>query len=273
MSSTPLPFPLTGFVLLLCMAGASAASARAEFLSIVNPSFEVTSRPLAVGEQTNGAGGAGVPVATRFPFGGGGVSWDNPVEVPGWRTLLRQAPDTSTNYAGVLHPPLLGGLPFISGQAGQNVAAVQVAQLGQSLDAILQPDTHYRLTFLGGIGRFGTAYHLAVSLIAAPDLLTLPLDGQPGVVRLAITQGLIPPESSFGTLLPWSLEYTTPPVLPPQLLGRHIGINLYGSDGLPRVVYDDFALRATPAPEPGAAWLLGLLLVERFSRRSGGGGR
>lgn len=244
-----------------------AVSALGDLLPIVNPSFEVLSRPLAVGEQTNGAAGAGVPVATRFPFGGGGVSWDDPVEVPGWRTRYRPPPDTAVNYAGVLNPPLLGGIPFVTQQDGETVAAVQAAQIGQTLDVQLQPDTRYRLDFLGGIGLFGSDYFLAVSLIAVDDLERLPLEGQPGVQRLVISQGLIPPPESFGTMLPYSLEYTTPPTLPPNLAGRYIGIHMYGSDGIPRVLYDNFRLEATPVPEPASACVILTFALACLTRR------
>jgi hypothetical protein len=201
-----------------------------------------------VGEQSNGAGGDSTPVATRFPFGGGGVSWSDPVIVPGWRTRLRPPGDTAIVYAGVLNPPELGGAPFVSGQDGQYVAAVQVSQMGQTLNVLLRPNTHYRLSFLGGIGRFGSEYVLSASLIAVQDLQTLPLAGEPGVSMLAISHGAVPPPESFGTMLPYALEYTTGQTLPPTLAGRYIGIHMYGSDGIPRVLYDDFRLEATSTP-------------------------
>lgn len=249
MKRTPIIAALFG---LLC----SPLAAWTAPLPVVNPSFEQLSRPLAVGEQTNGAGGVGVPVATRFPFGGGGVNWDDPVEVAGWRTRLRPPGDPATVPVGVLNPPLLGGEPFVTGQDGQYVCAVQAAQIGQTIDALLQPATRYRVSFLGGIGRFDTNYILSVSLIAVADVQGLPLEGEPGVTRLAITQGLVVPPQSFGTMLPYSMEYTTPETLPPALEGTRIGIHMYGSDGFPRVLYDHFALDATAIPEPAGAWLL-----------------
>ena len=213
-------------------------------LPVINPSFEQTSRPLAVGEQTNGAGGAGVPVATRFPFDLTGPSWDNPVEVFGWRTRLRPPGSTDIVYAGVLNPPDVDGVPFVTGQDGQNVFAIQVAQAGQAVNATLQPNTRYRLDFRGGIGWMDFNYFLAVSLIAVDDLATLPLENSPGVQRLALSQGLFPDPSTFGTVLPYALTYTTPEVLPENLQGKYIGVHMYGSDGIPRVVYDDFRLQA-----------------------------
>lgn len=222
--------------------------ARAESIEVINPSFEETSRPLAIGEQTNGAGGNDTPVATRFPFGGGGVDWSNPVIVPGWHTRLRPPGDLAINYAGVLHPPLLSGLPFVEGQDGQNVVAVQISRMGQVMNSPLRPNTRYRLRFLGGIGRFGSDYILSASLIAVPNLQTLPIEGEPGVTRLVISQGAVPPPASFGTMLPYSIEYISPRTLPPGLAGSYIGIHMFGSDGIPRVLYDDFRLDATPTP-------------------------
>lgn len=75
------------------------AVSRADLIPIVNSSFETVSRPLEVGEQTNGSGGVGVQVATRYPFGPG-ASWANPVEVPGWRTRLTAPDSLSFIYAG-----------------------------------------------------------------------------------------------------------------------------------------------------------------------------
>lgn len=235
-----------------------ADASRSEVIPIVNPSFEQTSRPLAVGEQTNGVGGVGTQVATRFPFAGGSVSWANPVEVPGWRAWVQPAPSTAINYAGVLNPPMISGQPFIQGQHGQNVLANQVSRCGQILDHIVQPNTHYRLDFLGGIGRFDSDYFFAVSFITAPTLNTLPLENWPNtdVRRLAITSGLGHPNDQHGQMLPYFLEFTTPAVLPPEVQGRYLGIHLWGSDGIPRVLYDDFRLEATIVPSPMCALLL-----------------
>jgi len=242
-----------------------AQQAPAADVNVVNHSFEEVSRALAIGEQTNGAGGEGVSVGTRFPFGNASVDWSNPVEVPGWRTRLLPNGSPDILYAGVLNPPDLGPGPFITGQDGQNVFAIQVAQVGQTLDHVLQPNTRYTLDFRAGIGLFDSDYFFAVSLIAINDLATLPLENEPGVERLALTQNLIPSPDTFGTMLPYTLEYTTPEVLPPNLIGRYVGIHMYGSDGIPRVVYDDFRLDATPIPEPAAIGLLmlGIVMVRR----------
>lgn len=243
----------------------------ADQLPVVNPSFENLSRTLTIGEQTNGAAGAGQPVATRFPFAGGSVSWDNPVEVPGWRTFFIPPPDTAVSQVGVLNPPLRGnGEPFLTGQDGTNVCVLQAARLGQTLDVQLQPNTRYRLEFLGGIGLFDSPYSLHAGLIAVDDLGRLPLEGQPGVQRLELTSFNVPAET-FGTMQPYALEYSTPATLPPQLAGRYIGIHLYGSDGIPRVAFDNFRLDATTVPEPSACGLMLLLaLCGKMSRDAHG---
>lgn len=245
-----------------------ALSAHAAIIEIINPSFELTSRPLLVGEQTNGMAGAGTPVATRFPFHSGIPTWDNPVEVPGWRSRYQPPPNLAINRAGILNPPLVSGQPFIQGQQGQNVLVNQTSRAGQALNHILQPNTTYRLDFLGGIGRFDSNYFFAVSFITVPTLDTLPLDGELGVDvrRLAITSGLNHPPEANGQMLPYFLEYTTPAVLPPEHAGRFLGITIFGSDGIPRVVLDDFRLEATPVPAPALAPIASLLLLRRRHR-------
>lgn len=267
-----------GSVRALCwLAGVAAfpaAQAPGQIIPIINPSFEETSRPLLVGEQTNGVGGAGVPVATRFPFAGGTPSWADPVEVPGWRGFVQPPPSGAINYAGVLNPPLVGGgggQTFIEGQHGQNVLANQVSRCGQILDHLVQPNTRYRLDFLGGIGRFDSNYFFAVSLITAPTLDTLPLESWPGadVRRLAITSGLGHPVDAHGQMLPYFLEFTTPAVLPADVEGRYLGIHLWGSDGFPRVLYDDFRLEAFAVPGPGAGAAVFLSALMVVGRRRG----
>lgn len=253
-------------------AAGSAPIASAASITIINPSFEQTSRPLALGEQTNGVGGAGVPLGTRFPFIGGGstVSWNNPVEVPGWRTQVAPFGSPGVNRRGVLNPPMIGDQPFITGQHGQYVAAAQLGLFQQTLDHQLLPNTRYRLDFLAGIGRTDTDYFAGVSLLAAPDLETLAYPGTPNVTTLAQAEDSQLPGATAGTLLPFSLEYTTPALLPAELSGRYLAIACFGSDGFPRVVYDHFRLEATVIPEP-APWLAvtALLPLMRGGRRHG----
>ena len=114
---------------------------------------------------------------------------------------------------------------------------------------MLQPDTEYTLGFLAGISTFDSDYFFAVSLIAVDDGADLPLDGQPGVTRLAIGR-LFPPHATGGgpdgQMRRYEFTYTTPEALPAPLVGTRVGINIFGSDGIPRVIYDDFTLTATP---------------------------
>ncbi len=250
----------------LLFAVAACLPARADLIPIINPSFEIVSRPLEVGQQTNGAGATGVFVATRFPFGGGQFKWENPVEVPGWRTIVTPQGSPAFVYAGVLNPPLISGQPFITGHDGLHVAALQVARMGQTLTTRIQPNTHYTLRFRGGIGLFGSDYFLSTSLIVVPDLQTLPHEGQPGVERLVLSSGAVPPPQTFGTMLPYSIEYTSPATLPANLADKFLGIHMWGSDGIPRVLYDDFSLEATPVPAPATILTLAALLVPRRAR-------
>lgn len=242
------------------------APAGASPVTVVNPSFEMTSRPMAIGEQTNGMGGAGVEVGVRFPFAGSGVLWDDPVIVPGWRSIVPPSGSPSIVRAGVLNPPDVGPGPFITGQDGQHVGVTQNAAFGQTLAATLRAETRYTLTFKGGIGLFDSDYFIAVSLIAVDDMTILPLENQPGVTRLEIGR-YFPPRETFGTLQDYTLEYTTPAVLPPDLMGRHVGIQIFGSDGIPRIVVDDFALDATRVPGAGSLAALALLAGWRGRRR------
>lgn len=244
-----------GMSLIAASALLAPAAALGATVPIINASFEEVSRPLAVGEVTNGVGGAGVSVATRFIVPGNGTtpSWADPVVVPGWRTFVQPAPSTATIRAGVLNPHLVNGVPFIQGQDGQNVAAIQNAGMGQALAITFAPSTRYRIDFRAGIGLTDFDYFATVALVALDTAETMPLLGREGVFRVAITNDLRPARSTFGTLLSYSLEYTTPEVLPPTLAGKTVGIYLGGSDGIPRVVYDDVRMDATVVPTPGLA--------------------
>ena len=233
------------------VASALIASSALAGSVIVNPGFETISRPLAGGEQTNGIGGAGTLVGTRFPFpfSTGVVSWASPVTVPGWRTNVVPFGSTSEILAGVLRPTALGGTPFVTGLEGVNGLAVQAALVGQKTSLVLQPDTTYTLSFLGGISSFDSEYFVSVTLTAIDDTATLPLEGQPGVTRLELGSFFPPGGQPDGVMRRYEFSYTSPSVLPPNLVGTHVGINVFGSDGLPRVIYDDFKLTVIgPAP-------------------------
>lgn len=196
-------------------------------------------------------------VGTRFPFAGGPANWDDPVTVPGWRTFLPPFGDPGVVNAGVLNPPFVDqNTPFITGQDGQHVMAAQAAAMQQTLDIQLQPNTHYRLSFLAGIGMFDPDYVVFAALVAAPDLETIAYQGQPNVATLVQTQAVFPPPESKGTMARYAIEYTSPATLPADLAGRYVAIGLIGSDGVPRVCFDDFRLEATLVPEPASGLML-----------------
>jgi len=221
-------------------------------IPIVNPGFEQTSRPLAPGEWTNGMGGAGVPVGTRPSFYEP-VSFDDPVEVLGWRTYL--PPGQPTLNAGVLHPPTsLQGQPWVTGHGGQYVAMAHHQWSQQTLRARVRPGVRYRLDFLCGNGAWEPGDGVYVALLATPDAKTLAIPGTPGVTTLALTSGLHPPFGSEGLMLPWHLVWEAPDPLPASIQGHRLAIAFVGSDGIPLMNFDDFELHATrrlpPAPDP-----------------------
>ncbi len=259
-------------LLVLSVVASVGPAASADLLPVINASFEQTSRPLAPGELTNGSGGAGVSVATRMPWSGGGVSYANPVEVPGWRTLL--PPPNNPNaivYAGVLNPPTLntinGPQPFISGQEGQNVAAAQVSHMQQMLNVQVQSNTRYTLSFLAGNGLFDVGEGVYVSLLASPDLQTLAFLNTPNVTTLALTQGVGIPPNSTGTMTRFQIEYVAPAVLPANIVNRYLAISFIGSDGIPRMCFDDFRLVATPVPAPATTIVMMTFAVLGGRRR------
>ncbi len=226
---------------------AAASSAQVQSLPIDNPGFEAVSRVLVGGEQTNGIGGDSLLVGTRepFPFGSGQVDWSSPVTVSGWRTWVVPLGSANQVLAGVLRPTDLGGTPFVTGLEGDNVLAVQAALVGQETTTLLQPDTTYTLGFLAGISSFDSDYFFAVSLTAIDDTVVLPVEGDSGVTRLALGSFFPPSNQPDGILRRYEFSYTSPEVLPSELVGARVGICVFGSDGIPRVVYDDFTLTAT----------------------------
>ena len=231
---------------------AGAAWARPA-LPIVNPGFELTSRPLMEGEVSNGAGGVGVPVGTR-PSMFSPPQFDNLVEIPGWRTYLPppENPDAMI-WAGVLRSPsgyITGGL------GGANVAQSHHMPMQQTLDVRVKPDTRYTLTFRAGIGVGDTSEGIYVSLLAAPDLMTPAFPNFPGVTTLGITQGQYAPHDSSGELRPYVLEVTTPAALPDGLGSKYLAISFVGSDGIPRMNFDDFHLQAARLPGPSSLVVL-----------------
>ncbi len=234
-----------------------ALGVQAEQVPIVNPGFETVSRVLSGGEQTSGIGGPDTLVATRspFPFGTGIVDWSDPVTVPGWRTRTLPFGTNEEILAGVLRPRPIDGEPFITGLVGDHVLAIQASLVGQKTTALLQPNTTYTLDFLGGISQFDSEYFLGASLIAIDDSAPLPIEGQTGVTRLALGTFTPPTNNNQpdGLMRRYQFSYTSPEVLPAPLIGTHVGISVFGSDGFPRALYDEFNLTAIPISTAGDA--------------------
>ncbi len=240
-----------------CLAAVIVGSARAELLPIVNPGFEALNAMLRPGEQTNGLGGGISPVTTRwaFPFQPNGNMPQSGVLVPGWRSLI--PPQGGNSPVGVLRPDVdLGNGPWMSGYSGSYVAAAQAGHTQQTLNVQLRPSTTYTLSFLAGIGLTDSEYAPLIGLFASPDLETLAFPSTPGVTTLARMPLTSIQPAQFGTMLPFSFSYTTPEVLPANLLGHYIVISWLGSDGFPRMCYDDFRLVASPAPGTGVVGVM-----------------
>lgn len=235
---------------LLWVGLALQAPAPAQELPIVNPGFEQLSRPLAPGEITNGAGGTGVPVGTLADFFAL-PQFDDPVEVAGWRTPLPSGQGNFTVYAGVMNPPPgLPNEPFLEGYSGTYVAATRHVWMQQTLPVRYRPRTRYTLSFLCGAGRTEPGDGVYAALLASPDLATLAFVGVPGVTTVALSAYSTPPGSE-GQMLPYSIEFTTPAVLPATLQGHYIAIAFVGGDGIPLMNFDDFKLTAKRLVTPG----------------------
>ncbi len=229
----------------------SLVAAAPYLVPIVNPDFEQVSRPLNVGEITNGAGGVGVFVGTRANFFAG-PDYTSPVEVPGWRTFTPTNPSTIVR-AGAMNPPVFTQGPYITGYSGVNIATLQVTPMQQTLPFLVQPSTRYTLTFRAGIGRFDSDYAAFAALIAVPDTTALYFRGNPATVTLVGTQSELfdAPGDTTGVMRPITIEYTSPPILPANIDGKYLCISIIGSDGFPRMNFDDFHLLATPVACPG----------------------
>lgn len=240
--------------MLVSVGALAGASAGAPYVvPIVNAGFEEVSRPLAVGEITNGCGGLGVLVNTRAGFNSP-PSNANPVEVAGWRTNLPPPNNPgATVRAGVMNPPVFPQGDYISGYSGVNIATLQVAPMQQTLDHVIQPNTRYRLSFKAGIGRFDSDYAAFVGLIAVPDREGLYFRGVAPSITLVGTTGVVfdAPGNTVGVMETHAITYTSGAVLPMDLAGKYIAVSFIGSDGFPRMNFDDFELVATPVACPG----------------------
>ncbi len=244
------------------------ASARAEVIPIINPGFEDLNVTLRPGEQTVGAGGGIIGVGTRWPipFNPGGNSPQTGVVVPGWRTYTPAPP--AIVYAGVLNPNVsMNGTPWLTGYSGNYVGALQVSAMQQTLPVLVQPSTTYTLTFLAGLGWTDTTNGVYVSMLGAPDLETLAFLGRPNITTLSLMSGVGIDASDRGVMFPFSLTYTSPATLPADVAGRYLAISVIGSDGIPRMCYDDFALEATPVPAPSMVLLAAIPAVVARRRR------
>jgi len=219
---------------------------RVRRVPIVNPGFETTSRAMVPFEVTSGARGLADPVGTYIFNGAQIVSIDHPVGVDGWRTFAPADPNVLI-YAGVLRPGVVGkGSAFLVGMSGDHVAASRVSPMAQTLEEVVRPSTTYLLRFSAGYGLDEFASGVYVSMLAAPDRDAFVFQvGQPGVVFLANTftsSSIIPPPA--GLMRSYTVSFTTPDVLPPELVGKYLVISLVGSDGLPSMCFDDFELLA-----------------------------
>ncbi len=217
----------------------------AQLLPIVNPGFERVSRPLAVGEVTNGAGGVGVPVGT-IPDPFGLPQFVDTVSVAGWRTFLPSPPSSNPIYAGVLRPyNNLQGQPLLVGYSGNHVASLRNVWMQQTLTARIQARTRYRLSFLAASGLWEPRSGIYVALLAAPDRETLAFAGTPGVATLVFSS-ILPAPGTEGQMMPYELEYVSPANLPRDLRNMFLAIAFIGSDGIPQMNFDDFRLEASP---------------------------
>lgn len=256
-----------------------SALAQPVVLPIVNPGFEQLNVTLRPGEQSNGAGGVAggsglmeTPVNTRWttPFQPGGNMAQSGVIVPGWRT----APGGTGSLAGVLNPDVRFPTPsdparaWMTGYSGNHVATAQAAVMQQTLNVQLAPSTLYTVSFLAGIGITDSNYFPIVQLFASPDLSTFARFGVPGVSQLAQMPFVNIDRPQFGAMRPYSFTYTTPSVLPPELVSKFITVSITGSDGIPRVNFDDFNVTAVPGPATGGAILM--MLLRGVSRRRRG---
>lgn len=268
-----------GLRLIACVmtVGGLARGAGAEVVPIVNAGFEELNVVLRAGEQTNGAGGvpggSGLPetaVGTRwqFPFNSNGNVAQSGVIVPGWRTF----PGAPGSLAGVLNPDVQFGVnPWMTGYSGSYVGAAQAAFMQQTLNVRLRPRTTYTLSFLAGIGITDSAYSPLIQLLGAPDLETFATPSAAGVTFLARMPLMQINRPQFGAMIPMSFSYTSPDVLGPELevngMGKFLAISFLGSDGIPRVVYDDFRLEAVAVPGPGVGVGLCAMMGVAIARR------
>ncbi len=257
---------LLTFVFSVCWFAGTHASAAP--LPLINPGFEDVSVTLAPGEMTSGTGGGTQAVHTFWPSTFADVAGTprTGVFVQGWRSQV-VPPQLGDLNAGVINPgATINGQAWLTGYSGRNVAIAQNDRLQQTLNVQLQPRTVYTVRFLAGIGRSDLPYFPIVSLLGAPDLATPVYDVGLNVPLLASLENSPIGDDDLGVMRPYSFSYTTPNVLPPSLQGRYLALALVGSDGFPRVAFDDFSIDAVPVPGPWSG-AVALLTAGSLARR------
>lgn len=240
-------------------------------LPLVNPGFEDVNVTLAPAEMTNGMGNAAQPATTRWPtpFQAMAGMSQSGVVVAGWRSFVPTPP--SQSLVGVMNPAAqINGQPWLTGYSGNHVAVAQAAFASQTLSVLLQPSTTYTVSFLAGIARTDFSYSPRVALIAAADTATLARVGDGVTTTLTFNPWTTITPDQFGVMLPFTFSYTTAATLPADQAGRYLGLYFLGSDGFPRVCFDDFRIEAAPVPSAGSVALAafaGCLMLVRSRRR------
>ncbi len=263
---------LTRTMMHACVAALLApAAAFAQVLPLINPGFEVLNVTLAPGEMTNGIGSSTQPAVTRWPspFQPIAGTPQTGVTVAGWRSFVPVPPAQA--LVGVLNPAAsVNNQPWMTGQSGNNVAVAQAAFSSQTLDVIIQPSTTYTVSFLAGIGLTDLSYSPRVALLAAADTSTLARPGDGVTTTLTFNPWTTITQDQFGRMLPFSFSYTTPDVLPTNVANRYLSLYFVGSDGIPRVCFDDFRIEATAVPSAGPVALTivaGCVVLSRGRKR------
>ncbi|HLP85064.1 MAG TPA: hypothetical protein VK157_12000 [Phycisphaerales bacterium] len=230
----------------------ASACVHAQVLPLINPGFEDISVTLAPGEMINGMGSTTQPTTTRWPspFQQIAGTPQTGVTVAGWRSFVPTPPAQS--LVGVLNPSAtINNQLWLTGQSGNHVAVAQAAFASQTLNVLLQPSTTYTVSFLAGIGRTDLSYSPRVALIAAADTTSLARVGDGVTTTLTFNPWTTITQEQFGVMLPFTFSYTTAAVLPADQANRYVGLYFVGSDGFPRVCFDDFRIEATPVPSAG----------------------
>jgi hypothetical protein len=256
----------------VCVTPCMPAFAQSQVLPLINPGFEQLNTTLAPGEMTNGMGSPTQPTTTRWPspFQQLAGTPQSGITVDGWRSFVPVPPAQS--LVGVLNPgATINGQPWLAAYSGNHVAVAQAAGASQTLNVRIQPSTTYTVSFLAGIGRNDLAYSPRVALLAAIDTTSFARAGDGVSTTLAFNPWQTIMDDQFGTMLPFSFAYTTPALLPSSIANRFLSLYFVGSDGIPRVTFDDFRIEATPIPSTGPfalALIASCLMLTRLRVRT-----